>query len=546
MSESANKQVLAFVWRAIDFGRRLVNEVTNHPKVTTFGSLLIFLYSLNLISKELNQFALADLSQAFDAVRFSTTIGAIFAVCLTYGALSLNDRFCLSMIGKSLNLRRTVRASIAAYALAKTLGYSWAIASTARARLYSKWGLTQSEIGALSMSTGTSVQIGGLCAAALGLIFGAIEISTHGKFSAGFWWLIALLLILPALGWLYASTKSTASFKWGATKIKIANPKRTLTHLSLLVCDKMGAALALFLLLPDHGGWSFPAFLAVFILAGLLGALSGAPGGLGVFEAAILTMAPTSQNIPGAAVALVVYRLIYNIFPLMAATIILGLDHAAPAAKPARRAAKKIGTKAVDLAPQILSILVFIAGFALLGASAVPLYSTRYLKFESILSVEFLDFAHFAIAIIGMALMMCANYIWREIGKIYWFTLGLIVMAILISLLKGVAWEMALALFVILIIGLSVHREFPKQNLIVLRLISFRWIAAIIGSFAWIIWMSYFAYQSTPLTMQLWFETGAEANAARSLRALSGALALLVLGLFALWLFVAPIEKGED
>ncbi len=546
MAENSDKKFISIVWRIVDFFRRLVNEITNHPKVTTFGSLIIFLYSLNLISKELNQFALADLSRAFDAVQFSTTIGAIFAVCLTYGALSLNDRYCLSMIGKSLNVGRTLRASIAAYALAKTLGYSWAIASTARARLYGKWGLTQSEIGALSMATGTSVQIGGLCAAALGLLFGAIEIANHGKFSAGFWWLIALVLIIPASAWIFVAYKGNQSFKWGTTNIKFANPKRSFAHLSLVMLDKIGAALALYLLLPDHGGWSFPPFLAVFILAGLLGAISGAPGGLGVFEAAILTMAPTSQNIPGAAVALVVYRLIYNIFPLLAATIILGLDQAAPAAKPATRAAKKIGTRAVDLAPQILAVLIFIAGFCLLGASAVPLYSARYLQFESSFSVEFLDIAHFAIAIIGMLLMMCANFVWREIGQIYWFSLGLIFMAILISLLKGVAWEMALILFFVVAIGLSVFRHFSDPSEDKIRPISFRWIAAIIGSLACIMWVAYFSYQSVPLNFDLFFETGKEANAARALRAISGAFLILLVGLFTIWLFEKPDNKSSD
>ena len=545
MSNGINSRILALLWSAVDWCRRLVNEVTNHPRVTTFGSLIIFLFSLNLISKELNQYALADLSQAFDAVRISTTLGAIIAVALTYSALSLNDRFCLSMIGKSLNIARTVRASIAAYALAKTLGYSWAIASTARARLYGKWGLTQGEIGALSMTTGTSVQIGGLCAASLGLVFGAYEITRHGHFNIGFWWIIALFLAVPAMIWVYYSKKPNTSFKWGATKVKIGNVKRTIAHLSLVMFDKMGAAMALFLLLPDHGGWTFPAFLAVFILAGLLGAISGAPGGLGVFEAAILTMAPTTQNIPGAAVALVVYRLIYNIFPLIAATIILGLDHAAPAAKPASRVAKKFGTKAVDLAPQILAILFFISGFALVGASAVPLYSARYLRIETIINPELLEVSHFAIAIIGMVLMMAANFVWREISNVYWFSLGLLFVAIVISFLKGIAWEMAIILSFVMVIGLSVFREFSNQNKGEITPISFRWVAAIIGSLAIIIWVSYFSYQSVAFSPDLFFETGVDANAARSLRAICGALAVLFLGIFAIWLFAKP-KANED
>lgn len=545
MNKGIDFKIWPIIWSAIDWCRKLVNGITNHPRVTTFGSLLIFLFSLNLISKELNQYALADLSQAFDSVRISTTLGAIIAVSLTYTALCINDRFCLSMIGKSLNVARTARASIAAYALAKTLGYSWAIASTARARLYSKWGLTQGEIGALSMTTGTSVQIGGLCAASLGLMFGSFEIVNHGHFNLGIWWLIAISLAAPAMVWVFYSRKFNQSFNWGATKVRLSNPKRTIAHISLVMFDKMGAALALYLLLPDHGGWNYPAFLAVFVLAGLLGAISGAPGGLGVFEAAILTMAPTTQNIPGAAVALVVYRLIYNIFPLLAATIILGLDHAAPVAKPASRTAKKIGTKAIDLAPQIIAILFFISGFALVGASAIPLYSARYLRFEAIVHPNILEISHFAIAIIGIFLMMSANFVWREKSSVYWFSLGLLIIAILVSLLKGVAWEMALILSFVFILGMSIFREFPRQNTIEIKPISFRWVAAIIGSLSIIVWVSYFSYQNVPFTKDLFFMTGSDANAARSLRALTGVLAALILGLFSIWLLSKPRSNDD-
>ena len=101
-------------------------------------------------------------------------------------------------------------------------------------------------------------------------------------------------------------------------------------------------------------------------------------------EAAILKLAPNSQNIPGAAVALMVYRLIYNIIPLVGATISLGLHHATPVAKPAARAAKKIGLVAIDVAPQILAILVFICGYLLIGASAPPNPSARMIRIEAI------------------------------------------------------------------------------------------------------------------------------------------------------------------
>lgn len=543
MNEAVSRNIISQIWQIIEWFRVRVNYITNHPRVTTFASLLIFLWALQIIGKELNVYSPNDISQAFDDVRISTTLMAIISAIISFLALSFSDRYCLSMLGKRLPYSRTIRASLATYALSKTLGYSWAVASTARARLYRKWGLTQGEIGALSMTSGTMVWLGALSVAAFGVWVGAAEISRHGKFNVFFWWGFAAIISLPAFGWWYFSKKGPLSFNWGPALIYRPRTDRALAHLAVAMFDKIGAALALYVLLPDFGGWSFPAFLAVFTLAGILGALSGAPGGLGVFEAAILAMAPNSQNIPGAAVALVFYRLIYNIIPLFMATIILGLDHAA-ALRPAAQAAKKIGNRALNFGPQILAILVFACGYLMLSSAATPSLTARIVHIEAYINPMTVEVAHFLTAIIGVALMIIASGLWKEGKAYFWLSAVLIYTGIILLLTKGIAWEIALFLTFVFGASFYIRADFDKSFKEIGNPLKFSWIAAIIGSLTSIGWMAYFTYKNTKYSNLLWFQTGVEADVARSLRAMAGAISFFVLISFIIWLF-APIRAKK-
>lgn len=513
------------IWEFINIP---IGFVTSNPKITTFTSLIVFLIALKFINSELNAFALPDIASAFDNVRISSTLLAILAATLSYTALVMNDRFCLFIIGKQLAIWRTMRATIASYAMARTLGYSWATASTARARLYRRWGLSQSEIGALSFSTATMVQIGALFGAALGLIFGCFEIANHGPFDAMFWFFVGLIILLPTIAILALCNSQIDEIKWGESKITIPKALDFFKQVLLISIDKIGAALCLYFLLPDHGGWSFLPFLAVFVLAGLLGALSGAPGGIGVFEAAILKMAPNDQNIPGAAVALLVYRLIYNIIPLVMGVLVLAHDHAAYVAKPAGRAAIKVSKAAFHVAPQILALLVFFCGYLLIGAATVPISSSNTLRFEKLLPLISYETAHFFSAIIGIILLLKANFLWRESRFANTTVLLYLLAGIVLSLIKGVAWEIASVLLLAFVLLFLARSEFEVAPSNVKPKFSYRFIAAIIGSLASIAWFSYFAYNGLDYSNGLWIDFGKNADASRAMRALSGAVLVFV------------------
>jgi phosphatidylglycerol lysyltransferase len=515
-----------------------------HPLLTAIGSLLIFLVALRVINQELTKYSLQDLERAINNIGVLTMIGAVFAAIVSYGALVFSDRFALSMLGKRLPFTRTARASLAAYALANTLGYSWATAATARQRLYRKWGLIPGEIGSLSFVTGNAVQVGGLAAAGLGLLMSAPEVALHGPLNWLFWFGVGVAILVPSGLWLVYARRGPKVTEITGSPLYRPVPRAALAHLSSVILDWIGAAAILFVLLPNHGGWSFPAFLAVFVLAGMLGALSGAPGGLGVFEAAILTLAPVSQDTPGAAIALLLYRLIYNIIPLGVATLILGLDHAAPAARPAARAARQVGSRVgahigsstQEFGARMGALLVFGTGFGMLGAVATPPITARLAQLDAIGLTTQAEFANSVAALVATVLLYICVGLWRQRRVAFWMAVGFLILGICASLAKGLSWEEALVITFTLSVILALREGYSRQGSDHIFALSPGWLAVIFGSLATIVWVASFSYPQLFGYKQAWQDFGIDNDIGRTQRGLLVVfMTCLCLSIFQIW-----------
>ena len=84
------------------------------------------------------------------------------------------------------------------------------------------------------------------------------------------------------------------------------------------------AAAALHALLPlESQGLDFTAFAAIYVFAALVGAISHAPGGVGVFEAVMLGAVPAPSQ-EAMLAALLLFRAIYYLIPFALALILLG------------------------------------------------------------------------------------------------------------------------------------------------------------------------------------------------------------------------------
>ena len=79
------------------------------------------------------------------------------------------------------------------------------------------------------------------------------------------------------------------------------------------------------MLLPTHGGVDFFTFASVYVFASLLGIVSHAPGGIGVFEATMLKVLPSPSQ-EALLASLLMFRILYYVIPFVLALMLLGAN----------------------------------------------------------------------------------------------------------------------------------------------------------------------------------------------------------------------------
>ena len=88
--------------------------------------------------------------------------------------------------------------------------------------------------------------------------------------------------------------------------------------------DLGAASGALFVLLPAHHGLDYFTFAAIYVFASVLGIASHAPGGIGVFDAAMLVALPQFGR-EDLLATLLLFRLLYFVIPFTIAITLMGI-----------------------------------------------------------------------------------------------------------------------------------------------------------------------------------------------------------------------------
>jgi phosphatidylglycerol lysyltransferase len=105
-----------------------------------------------------------------------------------------------------------------------------------------------------------------------------------------------------------------------------------LAQLLLSSTDWLLTGTVLFALLPPGAGIAYGELLRVYLIAQTVGVASHIPGGAGVFEVAILALAARGDASQRAAIitALVMFRVVYYLLPLLTALVIAAVAELSP------------------------------------------------------------------------------------------------------------------------------------------------------------------------------------------------------------------------
>ena len=131
----------------------------------------------------------------------------------------------------------------------------------------------------------------------------------------------ALGVLAGYVAWVWIKPRVIGRADWVVT---LPGGPLTLLQIVIGIIDLSFCALAMYVLLPDAPDIDFIKLAVIFVSATLLGFASHSPGGLGVFDAAMLVALiefPREELLAG----LLLFRLLYYIIPFALSLLILGV-----------------------------------------------------------------------------------------------------------------------------------------------------------------------------------------------------------------------------
>jgi hypothetical protein len=133
--------------------------------------------------------------------------------------------------------------------------------------------------------------------------------------------IIALGVLVGYVIWVWRRPRIIGHHGW---KVTLPGGPLTLLQIAIGIVDLGFCALAMYMLVPDEPHIAFVTLAVIFVAATLLGFASHSPGGLGVFDAAML-VALWQFDKEELLAGLLLFRLLYYITPFTLALLILGV-----------------------------------------------------------------------------------------------------------------------------------------------------------------------------------------------------------------------------
>jgi uncharacterized membrane protein YbhN (UPF0104 family) len=275
-------------------------------------------------------------------------LAALF-VAAGYFTLTFYDWFAVRAIGQHhVPYRINALAAFTSYSIGHNVGASVFTGGAVRYRIYSAWGLNAIDVAKICFLAGLTFWLGNAAVLGLGIAYHPEAAAAIDQLPAWLNRVAAFGIIIALVGyvaWVWAQPRSVGRGPWTVT---LPGGPLTLLQIAIGIVDLGFCALAMYMLVPDEPNIGFVVVAVIFVSATLLGFASHSPGGLGVFDAAMLVglwQMDREELLAG----MLLFRVLYYIGPFVISVILLTLReiiigarskrlrHLAPAADPEPR-----------------------------------------------------------------------------------------------------------------------------------------------------------------------------------------------------------------
>ena len=289
-------------------------------KLVSYAGLFFFALAAGMLWWQLRNYSLYDIARTMWHIPFPNLVMACVACLAGYFALSLYDFLALHYVGENQKVVwwKWMLAGMLGFAISNNAGHAVVSGGAIRYRLYTRWRIRGGDIVKMLTISGFTYFLG--CAAIVVIGYFLIPSDVFEQSAGANIGLNTLFIgCLIAISTYFATTIifRNKSIKIGKLQFDVPSTQMATLQMLLGIIDGILAGLVLYFCLIPFWDIPFGTYIGLFVVAQTTGVFSQVPGGIGVFESIFLIALPDSIDKAAVFGALLAYRIIYYVLPLI-------------------------------------------------------------------------------------------------------------------------------------------------------------------------------------------------------------------------------------
>lgn len=287
-------------------------------KLVSYSGIFFFVLAAGMLWWQLRSYSLSDIAHAILDIPFINLFAACLACLAGYFALALYDYLALNYVGESdkVSWWKWMLAGMLGFAISNNAGHAVVSGGAIRYRLYTRWRISGGDILKMLTISGFTYFLG--ASAIVVISYFLIPRELLGN-SAGVGLNVLFIGCAAAILAYFAITVlfHGKDIRIGKVRFQVPSTRMALTQTGLGITDSVLAGLVLYFCLSPFVSIPFGTFIGLFAVAQTTGVFSQVPGGIGVFETIFLIAMPETVDKADIFGALLAYRIIYYVLPLI-------------------------------------------------------------------------------------------------------------------------------------------------------------------------------------------------------------------------------------
>ena len=292
-------------------------------KLVSWIGLFFFAFAAYMLYHQLSKYDFEDIKSAVLSIPNKNLMLASLASLGGYVALSSYDYLALRYVHRKLSPLKWIFAGFIGFSVSNNAGHAIVSGGSIRYRLYARWRFHASEIVQMVTFSGFTYLVACFFLIILGYFLTPNHAFGEGSVSKMTTEIITAVSAIGLFGYFGASLFYKKPIVIKDIAFEMPSFRMALAQVFIGGADILLASLVLYFSMIPFLDISFDVFIGVFIIAQVLGVYSQVPGGLGVFEGLFLYIIPGDTDPAQLFGALIAYRIIYYLLPLVISSVLL-------------------------------------------------------------------------------------------------------------------------------------------------------------------------------------------------------------------------------